>query len=146
MSLGGGNKGGSTDGLGQPVNIPPFLSAGGITPQQGALADFTYGEGLDATGNEFGGAGTGQSTMATQAAGGANFAKAEQTGQMSDVNQTADYARYQGDVSNELQGLATQANLNMQDVTQQQQALGTDANALGKLFGSSSGTFGGATA
>jgi hypothetical protein len=61
---------------------------------------------------------------------------------MSDVNQTADYARYQGDVSNELQGLATQANLNMQDVTQQQQTLGTEANALGKLFGSSSGTFG----
>jgi hypothetical protein len=142
MSLGGASKGGSTDQMGQPVNIPPFLSAGGITPQQGALADFTYGEGLDAIGNEFGSSGTGQSTMATQGAGGANFAKAEQQGQMSDVNQTADYARYQGDVSNELQGLATQANLNMQDVTQQQQTLGTEANALGKLIGPSIGTAG----
>jgi hypothetical protein len=132
--------------MGQPVNIPPFLSAGGITPQQGALADFTYGEGLDAAVNEFGGHGSGgalgDSTMATQAAGGANFAKAEQQGQMSDVNQTADYTRYGNDVSNELQGLATQASLNQQDVAQQQQTLGTEANALGKLFGSSSGTFG----
>jgi hypothetical protein len=124
--------------MGQPVDIPPFLSAGGITPQQGALADFTYGEGLDSAGYEFGGRGAGgglgDSTMATQAAGGANFAKAEQAGGMSDVNQAADYARYQGDVSNELQGLATQASLNLQDVTQQQQTLGTEANALGKLL------------
>jgi hypothetical protein len=134
--------------MGQPVDIPPFLSSGGITPQQGALADFTYGEGLDAIGNEFGQAGTGQSTMATQGAGGANFAKAEQAGGMSDVNQTADYARYQGDVSNELQGLATQASLNQQDVTQSQQNLATDANLLGKAiggFGSSAGNFGATT-
>jgi hypothetical protein len=129
MSIPGGNKGS------QDVNIPPFMSAGGITPEQGALAQYTYGEGLDATGNEFGGAGTGMSTMATQAAGGANFGKAQQQGSMSDVNQGAEYAMYQGDVGNELQGLANQATTNTQNAA----ALGTDATALGKLVGSSGG-------
>jgi hypothetical protein len=122
MSL--GNVGGKGA---QDVNIPSFQSAGGITPQQQAFGDYTYGENLDATGNEFGQSGTGMSTMATQAAGGANLGEAKQVGGMSDVNQGAQYAMYQGDVSNELQGLANQ----VANTQQETAALQPAAKALG---------------
>jgi hypothetical protein len=125
MSLGGSDKGA------QDVNIPAFTSSGGITPEQGALAQYTYGEGMDAIGNEFGQSGTGQSTMATQAGGGINFADAEQQGQMSDVDQGAQYQLFQNDVGNELQGLANQANQNTQNAA----VAGTEAKAAGQLIG-----------
>ena len=126
MGSSGGAKGA------QNVNIPAFQSAGGITPQQQAFGDYTYGEGLDATGNEFGaggvGGGLGDSTMATQAAGGVNLGEAQQVGGMSDVNQGAQYNLFQNDVQNELQGLANQVQ-NTQQVTAASQpaakALGT---------------------
>lgn len=126
MSLGGGSKGGTQD-----VNIPAFTSPGGITPEQGALAQYTYGEGLDLNANQFGTSGTGQSTMATQAAGGTNYADAVQQGQSSDINQTAQYGVHQIDVGNQLQDLANQATLNTQNAANLDKELG----AAGKLLG-----------
>ena len=120
MSTGSGTKGA------QNVDIPAFQSAGGITPQQQSLGDYTYGEGLDNIGNQFSG-GTGMSTMATQGAGGVNFAEAEQVGQMSDINQGAQYNMFQQDVNSELQGLANQ----VQNTQQTTAALQPAAKALG---------------
>lgn len=77
----------------------PFQSAGGITPQQAADAQFTYGQNLVKDATEFQGSGpgggTGMSTMATQAAGGAAMQKALDLGKMSDADQTAQYNAYQ---------------------------------------------------
>jgi hypothetical protein len=132
MSIGGGsgNKGASD------VNIPPFMSAGGVTPQQSELGQFTYGENLLGEGAQYGASGTGQSTMATQGAEGAKNTEAQQMGQMSDVDQSAMYQLYQNDVSNELQGLQNQASQSQG----QNLNLGSLASAAG--FGTgSSGTF-----
>jgi hypothetical protein len=133
MSIGGGggNKGA------QDVNIPPFESAGGVTPQQSELGQYTYGENLLGQASQFGGSGTGQSTMATQGAEGAANTQAQQMGEMSDTDQSAMYQLYQNDVQNELQGLQNQAgsgaNTNLN--------LGSLASAAG--FGTgSSGSFG----
>jgi hypothetical protein len=137
MSIGGtsGNKGA------QDVNIPAFQSAGGVTPQQSDLGQYTYGENLLGQASQYAGSGTGQSTMATQGAEGARNEQALQMGQMSDADQEAMYSLYQNDVSNELQGLANQA-------SQQQTGnanLGNLFTAAGQTTGSG-GTFGSGTA
>lgn len=116
------------------VNIQPFTSPGGVTPPQTALANFTRGQGDLAQRNMFGSSGTGQSSMATQGAGGVNFGAAEMAGQMSDINQEAMYNLYQNDVQSELQQLAnTYAN--------------SQANnqAFASSFGTSLGSFGSGT-
>jgi hypothetical protein len=145
MSIGGGggNKGA------QDVNIPPFESAGGVTPQQSALGQYTYGENLLGQGSEYGGEGLGDSTMATQGAEGAKNTEAQQMGQMSDTDQSAMYQLYQNDVQNELQGLQNQAgsgantNLNLGSLasaagfgTGSQGSFGADTNStdVGSLF------------
>jgi hypothetical protein len=124
--FGGGGKGGNT-GTPEQVNIPPFLSSGGITPEQGDLAQFTLGQNLGAQGAQYGGEGLGASTMATQGAGGAQRTAAQDMGQMSDVNQGADYSLYQNDVSAEEQQLA-----NSVQIEQQQELAGQqqDQNLL----------------
>lgn len=114
---------------GNQTQIQPFQSAGGITPQQQALADYTRGQGYVGTENQFGKAGTGMSTMATQAESGNEFAKAKLEGSMSDIDQTAMYDLYQNDVQSELNTLAAQ---NAQS--------GQEQNALGKLIGGAFGT------
>lgn len=95
----------------QNINVPSFQSAGGITPQQQDLSQFTYGENLLGEAGLFGGSGTGQSTMATQGAEGARNTMAQQQGQMSDVDQEAQYQLYQNDVSSMIQGLQNQQTL-----------------------------------
>jgi hypothetical protein len=132
MSIGGGGNKGAQD-----VNIPPFESAGGVTPQQQALGQYTYGENLTGEASQFGGSGTGQSTMATQGAEGAKNTEAQQMGEMSDTDESAMYQLYQNDVSNELQGLANQA----QGQQQSSANLGSLFSGLGTAQGSS-GSFG----
>jgi hypothetical protein len=131
MSIGGGsgNKGA------QDVNIPAFQSAGGVTPQQQELGQYTYGENLTGQASQFGGSGTGMSTMATQGAEGAKNTEAQQMGQMSDTDESAMYQLYQNDVQNELQGLQNNATENQSATSN----LGSLASAAG--FGTGSGTF-----
>jgi hypothetical protein len=85
----------------------------GISPQQAALSEYTKEQGLDKAAFTFGQTGTGHSTMATQAAGGAQMAGAMEAAGLADAN-----AAFQ--------------------VTQAQQlggSLGNLASSLGNLFG-----------
>lgn len=134
----GGGSNNTNPGLfggGGSIDIQPFLSSGGITPEQMAFAEYTGGEGHLATANEFGGSGTGMSTMATQAHGGVDLAEGEQKGQMSDVDQGAQYDLYRNDVNSQLQQLAIEANSSQQQANQ----IGALVGAAGKGFGSSGG-------
>lgn len=117
------------------INIPAFTSSGGITPQQQALGQYSYGQDLDAQANLFGSSGTGMSTMATQGAEGAKNTEAEQMAQMSDTNQGAQYEQYQ----NQLQGF--QQNLsNELAIGQANQGAATNtANSLDQLAGFNAG-------
>ncbi|HEX3522855.1 MAG TPA: hypothetical protein VHT52_12295 [Stellaceae bacterium] len=131
MSIGqsSGNKGA------QSVDIPPFMSAGGVTPQQGELGQYTYGENLLGQASQYAGSGTGESTMATQGAEGARNTQAQQMGEMSDTDQSAMYQLYQNDVQNELQGLQNQASTTQGQSTN----LGSLASAAGFGTGSQGG-------
>lgn len=132
MSFGGGqSKGGPTQ-----MNIPPFMSAGGITPQQQDLAQYTYGENLLGQGSMFANEHLGASTMATQGAEGARNTMAQQQGQMSDVDQEAMYQLYQNDVQSQIQALQNQSQLDQQSSPD----LANLATMAG--FGTTSGTFG----
>ena len=106
-----GLLGGGSGGKGSPedVNIPPFESQGGVTPQQQALCQYSYGQDLLAQGNLFGSSGTGQSTMATQGAEGARNTAAMQMAGMSDTDEKAMYQLYQNDVQATEQDLANSA-------------------------------------
>lgn len=121
MGLFGG--GGSGSGVPNNFQIPPFHSAGGITPEQQGLVDFTGHEDLMGIANEFGSSGTGESTMATQGAEGAHTAKAQEAGQISDVNTAAEYVAYQNQVNDFLQNLNNQQSL---DTLAQQNQQGND--------------------
>ena len=78
---------------------PYFTSPGGVTPQQQSLGDYNYGQNLTESQGQFDpqsqpGGGASLSTMATQAAGGANMGKALDLASMSDTNQNAELAAY----------------------------------------------------
>lgn len=118
----------------QQVNIPPFLSSGGITPQQQSLADFTYGQDLTGEASLFGGSGTGMSTMATQGAEGAANTKAQAMGGMSDADQNAMYTDYGNQVKAEEQALQNNITLDNQNSS----SLSGLASALGFGTGTSS--------
>ena len=125
---------GGSGGKGSPeqINVAPFTSSGGITPEQQALAGYTYGQDLTAQNTLFGGSGTGMSTMATQGATGAKSTEAQLQGSMSDADQEAMYTDYQNQLKAEEQGLqndVTLSNANSSDLT----AL---AKSAGTLFGS----------
>lgn len=105
------------------VNIPPFTSSGGITPDQQALAQYGYGEDLLAQGNLFGSSGTGMSTMDTQGATGARNQMAMTQAGMSDTDESAMYNLYTNDVSAEEQQLANNITFSNQN-----QSLGSLAN------------------
>jgi hypothetical protein len=123
------------------INIPPFLSTGGITPEQQTLADFTYGQDLTGQASLFGGSGTGMSTMATQGAEGAKNTEAQQIGGMSDVDQNAMYKDYQNQVQAEEQGLQNDITLSNQNSSS------LSSLAAGNLFGSgTASSLSGATA
>jgi hypothetical protein len=127
----------------QQINVPPFTSTGGITPQQQTLANYTYGQDLGAQANLFGGSGTGMSTMATQGATGAKNTEAQQQGSMSDTDAEAMYKDYQNQVSAEEQSLQNDITLSNQN-----SAGGTSlASLASSLFGTgTNSTFGQAAA
>lgn len=144
--------GGGSKGFTEPttVDIPPFLSSGGVTPQQSDLAEYSYGENLLGEANLFGQSGTGQSTMATQGAGGAAMQKAADLGKMSDTDQAAQYALYGQDLSGLENNLNTQTTLDQIAQTANQQATSGLVSGLGSLaglgaktggFGTNTGTF-----
>lgn len=127
MSSIGGEIGGK---LGNQQN-PYFQSAGGVTPQQQALAQYDYGQNLLEGQAEFQGQGPGggpiMSTMATETAGGANIGKALDLAQMSDVNQKAEYGAYQNAMSMQQQNQQNALN----QINQISQLTGT--NSLSSL-------------
>ena len=90
--------GGATGKTPEQTQYPSFQSAGGVTPQQGALAEYDYGQNLLEGQAQFGGGdeggGNALSTMATQVAGGANMGKAENLATSSDADQNAQYGAY----------------------------------------------------
>lgn len=98
----------------------PVQQAGGITPFEEDFANYGYQENLLADRSQFAGSGTGDSTMATQAAGGARIGKAETEGQISDTNAQAILSAIRI-------GEGAQATAN----TQGQTDLSTLANAFG---------------
>lgn len=106
--------GGSSSSKGSPenVDIPAFQSSGGVTPQQQALGQYSYGQDLLAQGSLYGGEGLGDSTMATQGAEGARNTTAMQMAGMSDTNQGAMYNLYQNDVQATEQALSNAATTN----------------------------------
>jgi hypothetical protein len=106
-NLAGGAKGSSP----QNVDIPPFYSSGGITPEQETLAQFGKEEADVATGQTFGSSGTGMSTMATQATGGNRMGQAINEGTMSNTDEDAMYKAYQNEQEAEIQGLQNQSTL-----------------------------------
>jgi len=115
----------------EQINVPPFTSTGGITPEQQTLANYTLGQDLTGQASLFGGSGTGMSTMATQGAEGAENTQAQQIGAMSDTNQNALYTDYENQVKAEEQGLQNQITLGNQNAS----SLSSLAGAAGNLFG-----------
>ena len=139
MSSGGGSGGSKNVSPTTPVDIPYFTSQGGITPEQQSLADYNYGQDLLGNATAFAGSGTGQSTMATQAAGGAGTQRAQQEGEMSDINTGARYDQYGNQLTNFEQGLQNQSTLdqiaqkaNSQSEASLFQGLGNLSTAAGK--------------
>lgn len=120
------------------VSVPPFTSAagfpasGGITPEEQALVAYTEGQNLLADEAQFATSGTGESTMKTQAAGGARLGAAEEAGKISDINTTAFYDTYKNAVADWLGQLGTTSTLTQL----------ANQNAL-KFAGSAGQAFGG---
>jgi hypothetical protein len=138
MNLFGGSSGKDSP---QQINVPPFTSTGGVTPEQQTLANFTYGQDLTGQATAFGGENLGDSTMATQGAEGAANTGAATVGQMSDTNQGAMYTDYGNQVKAEEQGLQNDITLGNQN----DQSLSSLATAAGNLFGSGTSTAFGTT-
>ena len=123
----------------QDLNIPAFTSSGGVTPQQDALGQYTYGQDLLAQGNLFGSSGTGMSTMATQGAEGAKNTEVQQLAGASDTNQNAQYDLYKNQLTGFEQGLQNDLTLQNANQTVADQSLTSLVKAAG--FGSgASGT------
>ena len=130
----GGKAAGSLDVNQQ--QYPFFQSPGGVTPQQGALAEYDYGQNLTESQGQFDpasqpGGGASLSTMATQAAGGANIGKALNLAGSSDVNEGADYGAY-GNAEN----IDQQNNANA--LAEQDQSL-AEQSSLASLAGKAAG-------
>lgn len=129
-NLASGSKGGASP---EQVNIPPFYSSGGITPEQEALAQFGKSEADIATGQTFGSSGTGMSTMATQGAAGNRTGQAVAEGKLSDTDEDAMYRAYQNEVTAAEQSLTNQttlSNLATQQLTQGLTELGKTGQTL----------------
>ena len=136
----GGAKGGSSP---ENVNIPPFYSSGGITPEQETLAQFGKSEADVATGQTFGSSGTGMSTMATQATAGNRTNQAVQEGTMSNTDEDAMYKAYANEQQAEIQGLTNQStlsNLATQQLTQGLTQLGKTATTAANNSDFAAGT------
>jgi hypothetical protein len=122
---GGGGKGGGGGGF--------DAGPGGVSPEQAALAQYTYGQNLLKAATEFANTNTGQSTMATQASSGARFGKALDLARMSNLNQRAG-AQVAAQNFQQQQSLQ---NLSNQQAGQAGQAAGQAAG-----FGTDTGGFG----
>lgn len=117
-NLASGAKGGTSP---ENVNIPPFYSSGGITPEQETLAQFGKSEADVATGQTFGSSGTGASTMKTQATAGNRTGQAVAEGTMSNTDEDAMYNAYKNEQQAAIQSLSNQStlsNLATQQLTQ----------------------------
>jgi hypothetical protein len=143
----GGKAAGSLDV--NQTQYPYFTSPGGITPEQSALSEYDYGQQLTEAASQFEGSGQGGgpslSSMATQAAGGANIGKAIQSGSMSDVNQGAELGAFDNAISIDQQNnenLLAEQQTNLQTaLTNQstgQSAAGTSAGLAAPLPGATS--------
>ena len=141
MSSVGSEVGGKVGG-GESVDqqqYPYFTSPGGVTPQQQSLGEYDYGQNLTESQAQFGqggplggeGGGNALSTMATQAAGGANIGKAEQLATSSDANQTAELGAYNNAINIDQQN-------NTNALAEQQQSL-QQATSLASLAGTAAG-------
>lgn len=101
---GGGGKGGGQDTAGQ-----------GVSPEQQALAEYTFGQGAIGAESKFandtGNIGLGSSTMATQAVSGPRFGEARQLADMShaDAKAQAAFNQQQASALEQLAGQAGQA-------------------------------------
>ena len=126
--------------------FPFFQSAGGVTPEQTAFADYNYGQNLTAgqaqfgneVGSNAGGGGNALSTMASQVAGGANIGKALDLAGSSDANQKAEYGAYQTGIGIDQQ--------NNEALLAEQQQAQSNATSLASLAGQAAGAQAGANA
>lgn len=100
--MGGGNMMGALGG-GSKVS-----TAGGISPEQQALAQYTFGEANIGDRQTFAQAGMGPSTSESVAIGGHRFGEAKQAAEMSDADYKAMVA-YQQQQQNSLASIAGQA-------------------------------------
>jgi hypothetical protein len=108
--------GGAATGKGggeEQTQYPYFQSAGGVTPEQTALADYDYGQsklqGQGQFGNTEGpGGGNALSTMATQVAGGAETGKALDLAKSSDADQGAELGAFNNAVNIDQQNNAAE--------------------------------------
>jgi hypothetical protein len=143
----GGKAAGSLDV--NQTQYPFFQSPGGITPEQSALSEYDYGQNLTEAASQFEGSGQGGgpslSSMATQAAGGANIGKAIQSGAMSDVNQGAEFDAFENAINIDQQNnqnLLAEQQTNLQtalsDFSSGQGAAGTAAGLAKPLPGATS--------
>src|SRR5580700_255658 len=144
MSSVGSEIGGKAAG-GLDVNqqqYPFFTSPGGVTPEQSALSEYDYGQNLTESQGQFDpasqpGGGASLSTMATQAAGGANTGKSLDLAKMSDVNQGAELGAYDNAINIDQQ--------NNQNLLAEQQTNLSNATTLASLAGSAAGGQAGAS-
>jgi hypothetical protein len=112
-AVGGGKGGGSP----QSVNIPPFESQGGITPEQQSYAQYEYDQGMVKNESQFADTGTGMSTMDTQGGTGVRMGEAKTQAAESGANQDAAYKAYQNQISGLTQGLQNQSTLQSQNLS-----------------------------
>lgn len=99
---GGGGKGGGGKGQQQ---------ASGVSPEQAALAEYTFGQGAIGEESQFaneGNIGLGESTMLTQAIGGKRFGEAKQLADMAQADASAQNS-FNQQRSSALEQLAGQA-------------------------------------
>lgn len=124
-----GNSGGKNEPF--DINIPAFESAGGVTPEQLSLGQYSYGQDLLAQRSLFGGSGTGESTMATQGAEGSRNTAALQMAGMSDANTEAQYQLYKNNIQGITQGLTNAAALDIAPGSTPSTSLGSLATGAG---------------
>lgn len=138
MSQIGGDIGGKVGGSESvdQTQFPSFTSAGGVTPQQTALADYDYGQNLTEGQAQFGGGdeggGNALSTMATQTAGGANIGKALNLAGSSDANQNAEFKSFENAINIDQQNQSNALAENEQSLQ--------SATTLGQLAGAAAGS------
>lgn len=124
MQLAGGAKGGGGGGKGGGGGGG---GGQGVSPQEAALAQYNYQQGLVGAASRFSNTNTGVSTMSTQAASGPRFKKALTLAQLAQSNANAE-------------GAAAQSIAQTQGTAAGQQAAAQDSQNQG--FSGNQGSFG----